>query len=65
MVAQHRGIFGLGLLLTLGSFCGVVASLVVLPVILHLITRRVAPPAAPPRRQPSEVSPASGANGKR
>jgi hopanoid biosynthesis associated RND transporter like protein HpnN len=44
MVAAHRGIFGLGLLLTIGSACGLVASLVVLPVILRLVTR--APAAA-------------------
>jgi predicted RND superfamily exporter protein len=45
MVAAHQGIFGLGLLLTIGSACGLVASLVVLPVILRLITREAA--AAP------------------
>src|SRR5262249_8536475 len=39
MVAAPRGIFGLGLLLTIGSACGLVASLVVLPVILRLVTR--------------------------
>jgi predicted RND superfamily exporter protein len=42
MIASHRGIFSLGLLLTLGSFCGLVASLVVLPVVLQLL----APPTA-------------------
>jgi len=46
MVARHQGIFGLGLLLTIGSACGLVASLVVLPVILRLITRDAAAPAA-------------------
>jgi hopanoid biosynthesis associated RND transporter like protein HpnN len=45
MVAAHRGIFGLGLLLTIGSACGLVASLVVVPVILRLVTR-VAPVTA-------------------
>ncbi|HEV8438282.1 MAG TPA: MMPL family transporter [Methylomirabilota bacterium] len=44
MVAAHQGIFGLGLLLTIGSACGLVASLVVLPVILRLVTREVAAP---------------------
>ena len=39
MVAAHRGIFGLGLLLTIGSACGLIASLVVVPVILRLVTR--------------------------
>ena len=47
MIAQHRGIFGLGLLLTIGSFCALLASLVVLPVILRLITRPVATSATP------------------
>jgi predicted RND superfamily exporter protein len=37
MIASHQGIWSLGLLLTLGSFCGIVASLVVLPVVLQLI----------------------------
>ncbi len=45
MIAAHRGIFGLGLLLTIGAACGLVASLVVLPVILRLVTR-TAPAAA-------------------
>ena len=44
MVAAHQGIFGLGLLLTIGSACALVASLVVLPVILRLL-RREAPVA--------------------
>ena len=42
MIAQHQGIFGLGLLLTIGSFCGLLASLVVLPVLLRLIARPAA-----------------------
>jgi len=41
MIARHQGIYSLGLLLTLGSACGLFASLVVLPVILRLITKRV------------------------
>jgi predicted RND superfamily exporter protein len=45
MIARHQGIYSLGLLLTLGSVCGLVASLIVLPVILRLITKRVAAPA--------------------
>jgi predicted RND superfamily exporter protein len=42
MVASHRGIWSLGLLLTIGSGCNVVASLVVLPALLRLITRQPA-----------------------
>jgi hopanoid biosynthesis associated RND transporter like protein HpnN len=37
MLAQHRGIFGLGLLLTLGTAVSLLASLVVLPVLLRQV----------------------------
>ncbi len=46
MIAAHRGIFGLGLLLTIGSACGLVAALVVLPVILRLVTHTALAAAA-------------------
>jgi hopanoid biosynthesis associated RND transporter like protein HpnN len=46
MIAQHQGIFGLGLLLTIGAFCALLASLMVLPVILRLIARPSATHAA-------------------
>ncbi len=49
MVADHRGIFGLGLLLTLGTATSLVAALVVLPVLLR-------PRARPALREP-EVEP--------
>jgi uncharacterized protein len=39
MVATHRGIFSLGVLLTIGMACGLVSSLVVLPVILRGMLR--------------------------
>ena len=45
MIADHRGIFSLGLLLTLGTATSLVASLIVLPVLLRLLHRT---PAAPP-----------------
>jgi methionine-rich copper-binding protein CopC len=45
MVADHRGIFGLGLLLTIGTAASLAAALVVLPVLLGRITG-----PAPPRR---------------
>jgi predicted RND superfamily exporter protein len=35
MIAHHRGIFGLGLLLTLGMIAALAASLIVLPVLLR------------------------------
>jgi predicted RND superfamily exporter protein len=47
MIASHQGIFSLGLLLTLGSFCGMVAALVVLPVVLQLMRGQMAPAAVP------------------
>jgi hypothetical protein len=37
MVAQHQGIFSLGLLLTIGIGCNLLASLTVLPAILALV----------------------------
>jgi predicted RND superfamily exporter protein len=46
MVATHWAIFSLGLLLTIGSASGLVASLVVLPMVLRLITPATARPAA-------------------
>ena len=47
MTAAHQGIFSLGLLLTIGSGCGLLASLVVLPVILKIVAGQAAePPAA-------------------
>jgi uncharacterized protein len=39
LMADHRGIFGLGLLLTLGTVASLVASLVVLPVLLRMVQR--------------------------
>ncbi len=55
MIASHQGIFGLGLLLTLGSACALVASLVVLPVILRLLM----PAAATSRGEALSRSPAT------
>lgn len=39
MLAHHRGIFGLGLLLTLGMVSSLIAALTVLPVLLRLVHR--------------------------
>jgi len=47
MVADHRGIFGLGLLLTLGTVTSLVAALVVLPVLLKAMAGRTAPATSP------------------
>jgi hopanoid biosynthesis associated RND transporter like protein HpnN len=45
MISRHQGIYGLGLLLTVGATCALIASLVVLPVVLRLLPRRAAVPA--------------------
>ena len=50
MLADHRGIYGLGLLLTLGTVASLVAALVVLPVLLQLMRPRR--PAPTPTRRP-------------
>jgi len=55
MLADHRGIFGLGLLITLGTAASLLAALVVLPVVLQLIrprqSRAPAPNEAPAGRR--------------
>jgi uncharacterized protein len=43
MLARHQGMFGLGLLLTVGAIAGLAASLIVLPVLLRLFSRMPAP----------------------
>ncbi len=55
MLADHRGIFGLGLLLTLGTVAALTAALIVLPVLLRMWGGHPIPP--PPR--PSDREPAS------
>jgi len=52
MIARHQGIFGLGLLLTVGSVAGLTASLIVLPVLLRRLNpvERVPTPGAGVRR---------------
>jgi predicted RND superfamily exporter protein len=46
LVARHQGIFGLGLLLTIGAAVSLIASLAVLPVLFELFG--AAPPGARP-----------------
>jgi uncharacterized protein len=53
MISRHQGIYGLGLLLTVGATCALIASLVVLPVVLRLMPR--------PAAQPAEVVPRTSA----
>src|SRR5439155_23245773 len=45
MLADHQGIYGLGLLLTLGTSASLAAALIVLPVLLRLQQRPAPPPA--------------------
>jgi uncharacterized protein len=59
MVADHRGIFGLGLLLTLGTATSLLASLIVLPILLQTMARRTpASPAASLGTEPPPLEPA-------
>jgi hopanoid biosynthesis associated RND transporter like protein HpnN len=51
MIADHRGIFGLGLLLTIGMVTSLIATLAVLPVLLRL-THPAPPPLPAPRIAP-------------
>src|SRR5213080_5436023 len=44
MIADHRGIFGLGLLLTLGTATSLIAALIVLPVLLRMVPVRTSSP---------------------
>jgi predicted RND superfamily exporter protein len=46
MVAHHRGIFGLGLLLTIGVTASMITALIVLPALLQLFYGRHRPDAA-------------------
>jgi predicted RND superfamily exporter protein len=43
LIAQHRGVWSLGLLLVIGSTTTLIASLVVLPPLLHLAERVLSP----------------------
>ena len=54
MIANHQGIFSLGLLLTLGSACGLAAALIVLPVVLKLLMK-------PVEQQPARIEKPSAA----
>jgi predicted RND superfamily exporter protein len=56
MIAQHQGIYSLGLLLTLGSFCGLFASLAVLPVILRMLPRPVVASTVPAAARSSSAA---------
>ena len=55
MIADHRGIFGLGLLLTLGTATSLIAALVVLPVLLRMVPARAT--SAPGRPTDTEAPP--------
>jgi uncharacterized protein len=48
MIADHRGIFGLGLLLTLGTTTSLIAALIVLPVLLQMVPARPSRPSDRP-----------------
>jgi predicted RND superfamily exporter protein len=41
MISQHEGMFGLGLVLSLGVTCCMFAALIVLPAVLRLLDRKL------------------------
>jgi predicted RND superfamily exporter protein len=47
MIARHQGLFGLGLLLTIGAVVSLLASLLVLPALIRLFASPGAVPASP------------------
>jgi uncharacterized protein len=53
MLAHHRGIHGLGLLLTLGTAASLIAALIVLPVLLRLGQHARTPVAGRPEPRPA------------
>jgi hypothetical protein len=57
MLADHRGIYGLGLLLTLGTAASLFASLIVLPVLLRLRQSQVGGPTPPEPTAPIRIVP--------
>jgi len=65
MIASHRGIFSLGLLLTVGTACGVLASLIIVPVGLRLLIRQDALTAAGTRRERSALNKRGEKGGER
>jgi uncharacterized protein len=60
MIADHRGIFGLGLLLTLGTTTSLIAALIVLPVLLQAMPGRPAVATSPVRGTPETPLAAAG-----
>jgi predicted RND superfamily exporter protein len=60
MIADHRGIFGLGLLLTLGTTTSLIAALVVLPVLLQAMPGRPAAAVSAVRGTPQPPLAAAG-----
>jgi uncharacterized protein len=60
MIADHRGIFGLGLLLTLGTTTSLIAALIVLPVLLKALPGRPAAATSPVVASPAAPLAAAG-----
>jgi len=60
MIADHRGIFGLGLLLTLGTTTSLIAALVVLPVLLQAMPGRPVVATSPVHGAPEPPLAAAG-----
>jgi predicted RND superfamily exporter protein len=54
MIADHRGMASLGLILAVGVTCCMVTALVFLPALLHVMGKRAKPPAEEPMTLPLE-----------
>jgi uncharacterized protein len=57
LLADHRGIYGLGLLLTIGTITSMIAALIVLPVLLRLCYRPVRPVLVAPPEPAEQLQP--------
>ena len=57
MLADHRGIYGLGLLLTIGTITSMIAALIVLPVLLRICYRPARPVLAAPPETAEQLQP--------
>jgi hopanoid biosynthesis associated RND transporter like protein HpnN len=60
LVAHHRGVWSLGLLLAIGTTMTLAASLVVLPTLMHLAHKRLPAVEADPRRAAVAVASVAG-----
>jgi predicted RND superfamily exporter protein len=56
MISRHQGLFGLGLLLTLGVSCCMISALVFLPAVLRIASKRRARKMSQPVELPQRLA---------